>query len=209
MVFRDKYLKILIIRILLSSYMATNVDGRSQTPHRMAGIFIGMHVFDAIFQALQATGVRYVVVGGVAVNLHGYQRFTKDVDLIVELVSKEALRALEALQSIGYSPRIPVKVSDFANPAIRDSWIRDKGMVVFQMYNDTNHQSVDIFTSYPLDFESLWQDAVAVDLPGASPRIASIDHLILMKQQAGRPQDVADIDMLEKIKKIIAERDPK
>jgi len=34
--------------------------------------------FDTIFAALQTTGVRYVVVGGVAVNLHGYQRFTKD-----------------------------------------------------------------------------------------------------------------------------------
>ena len=147
-----------------------------------------MDGFDAIFPALQATGVRYVVVGGVAVNLHGYQRFTKDVDLIVELVPKEALRALEALQSIGYSPRIPVRMADFADPAIRDSWIRDKGMVVFQMYNDTIHQSVDIFTSYPLDFESLWQDSVPVDLPGASPRIASIDHLILMKQRRARPQ---------------------
>ena len=168
-----------------------------------------MDGLDAIFQTLQATGVRYVVVGGVAVNLHGYQRFTKDVDVVVELVPKEALRALEALQSIGYSPRIPVKVSDFANPTIRDSWIRDKGMVVFEMYNDKMHQSIDIFTDYPLDFESLWKDAVAVDLPGASPRIASIDHLILMKRQAGRLQDVADIDMLEKIKVIIAGRDPK
>ena len=36
-----------------------------------------MTQFDPIFAALQATGVRYVVVGGVAVNLHGYQRFTK------------------------------------------------------------------------------------------------------------------------------------
>jgi predicted nucleotidyltransferase len=43
-----------------------------------------MTQFDPIFAALQATGVRYVVVGGVAVNLHGYQRFTKDIDLVVE-----------------------------------------------------------------------------------------------------------------------------
>jgi hypothetical protein len=38
-----------------------------------------MTQFEAIFAALDATGARYVVVGGVAVNLHGYQRFTKDV----------------------------------------------------------------------------------------------------------------------------------
>jgi predicted nucleotidyltransferase len=120
--------------------------------------------FDLIFQTLQATGVRYVVVGGVAVNLHGYQRFTKDVDLIIELVPKESLRALEALQAI------------------------------------------DIFTSCPLDFDSLWNEAVEIKLTGANPRIASIDHLILMKNQAGRAQDIADIDALQKIKQIVATR---
>ncbi|MDP8986254.1 MAG: nucleotidyltransferase [Pseudomonadota bacterium] len=163
--------------------------------------------FDAIFRALHATGVRYVIVGGVAVNLHGYQRFTKDVDVVLELLPEQALRALEALRNIGYLPRLPVKLADFVNPAVRDSWIRDKGMMVFQMYNDQIHQTVDIFTSYPLDFELLWSNSVAVDLPGASPRIASIDHLILMKRQANRPQDMTDIAMLEKIKQLIAARD--
>jgi hypothetical protein len=161
--------------------------------------------FDAIFSALDSTGVRYVVVGGVAVNLHGYQRFTKDVDLVVELVPKQTLLALEALQTIGYSPRLPVKIADFADPEVRESWVRDKGMMVFQLYNDAIHQSVDVFAHYPLDFESLWRDSVPVKLPDASPRIASIDHLIRMKQAAGRPQDVVDIDMLGKLKVLLAE----
>ncbi len=162
--------------------------------------------FDAIFSALQATGVRYVVVGGIAVNLHGYQRFTKDVDLVVELIPDQTLKALEALQAIGYAPRLPVKLADFANRDIRESWVRDKGMMVFQLYNDRVHQTVDIFADYPLDFDSLWRESVAVALSTASPRIASIDHLIAMKQRAGRPQDLADIDMLEKLKGLLTER---
>jgi hypothetical protein len=161
--------------------------------------------FDAIFSALDSTGVRYVVVGGVAVNLHGYQRFTKDVDLVIELVPKDTLRALEALQAIGYFPRLPVTIADFADPAVRETWVHDKGMMVFQMYNDTNHQTVDVFAHYPLDFESLWRDSIPIQLPDALPRIAAIDHLILMKRAAGRPQDVADVDMLEKLKVLIAE----
>lgn len=48
--------------------------------------------FDLVFAALQATGVRYVVVGGVAVNLHGYQRFTKDIDLVIELAPERAMK---------------------------------------------------------------------------------------------------------------------
>jgi Nucleotidyl transferase of unknown function (DUF2204) len=70
-----------------------------------------MTQFDPIFAALQATGVRYVVVGGVAVNLHGYQRFTKDIDLVIELIPDQALKALEALQTLGYKPNVPVKLS--------------------------------------------------------------------------------------------------
>jgi len=163
--------------------------------------------FDTIFRALEESGVRYVVVGGIAVNLHGYQRFTKDVDIVIELIPEKALKALKALQSIGYSPRLPVALADFVNPEIRKSWIRDKGMLVFQLYNEQIHQTVDIFADYPMDFEQLCRDAVPIQLGSASPRIASIDHLIEMKQGAGRPQDLVDIDMLNKLKVLIAERD--
>src|SRR5690606_21486518 len=102
-----------------------------------------MTPFEQIFAALRAADARYVVVGGVAVNLHGYQRFTKDLDLVVELVPDNALRTLAALQSLGYKPALPVKAVDFADPEIRAAWIRDKDMMVFQMYSDHSRVSVD------------------------------------------------------------------
>ncbi len=142
--------------------------------------------FDTIFAVLQRTGLRYVVVGGVAVNLHGYQRFTKDVDLVIELVADRTLKALQALEAIGYKPAVPVELADFADPATREAWARDKGMMVFQMYSDQARVSIDIFVQYPLDFEELWTQGTKVELPGASLRIASIDHLILMKRKASR-----------------------
>jgi len=164
--------------------------------------------FDTIFAVLQTTGVRYVVVGGVAVNLHGFQRFTKDIDLVIELAPDPALKALQALEGIGYKPNVPVKVADFADPAIREGWIRDKGMMVFQMYSDQSRMSIDIFVRYPLDFDALWDQSTKIDLQGTSLRIASIDHLILMKREASRPQDLLDIGQLEKIKQYLDEKDP-
>ena len=164
-----------------------------------------MTQFDTIFAVLQTTGVRYVVVGGVAVNLHGYQRFTKDVDLVVELVPDRALKALQALEAAGYKPNMPVKLADFADPAIREGWIRDKGMMVFQMYNDQTRMSIDIFVQYPFDFDELWDQSMKIDLRDTSLRIASIDHLILMKRKANRPQDLLDIKQLEKIKQLLDE----
>ncbi|MCL4778661.1 MAG: nucleotidyltransferase [Gammaproteobacteria bacterium] len=164
-----------------------------------------MTVFDRVFAALQATGVRYVVVGGVAVNLHGYQRFTKDIDLVIELAPERAIKVLDALSAIGYKPNLPVKLADFANPAIREEWVRDKNMMVFQMYSDELRTTIDIFVQYPLDFESLWNDGTKIDLPGTSLRIASIDHLILMKRRAGRAQDLVDIEKLEILRRYITD----
>jgi hypothetical protein len=101
---------------------------------------------------------------------------------------------------------VPVQLSDFADPAIREGWIRDKGMMVFQMYSNLTRMSIDIFVQYPIDFEELWSHGIKIDLPETSLRIASIDHLILMKRQAGRPQDLLDVEKLEKLKLIMAER---
>lgn len=165
-----------------------------------------MTQFEVIFAALQATGARYVVVGGVAVNLHGYQRFTKDVDLVVELIPERTLRVLQALQELGYRPNIPVRAADFSDPQVRESWVRDKGMMVFQMHSDESRVTVDIFARYPIAFDALWVDSTVVNLPGASLRIASIEHLKEMKREAGRPQDMVDVQKLELIQQL-QERD--
>ncbi|HUG72881.1 MAG TPA: nucleotidyl transferase AbiEii/AbiGii toxin family protein [Steroidobacteraceae bacterium] len=158
-----------------------------------------MTQFEEIFAALQSGGVRYVVVGGVAVNLHGYQRFTKDLDLVVELVPDNARRTLLALQTLGYKPAVPVKAADFADPELRASWIREKGMMVFQMYRDGSRVTVDIFVEHPVPFDTLWEDAIALEIPAATVRIASIEHLTQMKRAAARPQDLADIEKLAQI----------
>ena len=144
---------------------------------------------------MAAAIVRYVVVGGVAVNLHGYQRFTKDLDLVIELIPEQTTKALAAISALGFTPTLPVNAADFANPVIRDQWIHEKGMKVFQLYSD--QARISIFARYPLDFDELWAQSIEVDLPVASPRVASIDHLIYMKR------DLLDVEKLEKLKQLL------
>jgi hypothetical protein len=76
-------------------------------------------------------------------------------------------------------------------------------MTVFQLYSEQTRLSIDVFADYPLDFEELWQHGVELQLAGATPRIASIDHLIGMKRAVGRQQDLLDVEKLEKIKRIL------
>ena len=125
---------------------------------------------------------------------------------MIELIPDRALKALGALEAAGYKPTVPVKLADFADPVVREGWIRDKNMTVFQMYNDSTRMSVDIFARYPLDFDELWNESTMINLPSATLRIASIDHLILMKRAANRPQDLQDIHQLEKIKRLLDEQ---
>ena len=80
-----------------------------------------MPLYQPLFRALNASGTRYVVVGGVAVVLHGHARLTADVDLILDLERNAAGRAMEALAALGLRPRVPVNLEDFADERIRAS----------------------------------------------------------------------------------------
>ncbi len=154
--------------------------------------------FEAIVRALQQAEVRYLVAGGLAVNAHGYLRFTKDVDLVINLVPDNVERALSALQEIGYRPTIPVTARQFADPDQREQWIREKGMQVFQLWSDAHRDTpIDLFVEEPFPFDEEWDQALIKPLYGAiEVRFVSIPTLIRMKQAADRQQDRIDIEHL-------------
>lgn len=151
--------------------------------------------FEAITAALENAGVRYLVAGGLAVAAHGYLRFTKDVDLVVELVPENVERAFAALSSLGYKPTVPITSSQFANAELRASWIRDKGMQVLQFWCDVHIETpIDVFVTEPFRFEEEYQKALTKPLHGTRPvRFVSLPTLIRMKESAGRQQDIDDV----------------
>lgn len=156
--------------------------------------------FDAIIAALEQAGVRYVVAGGMAVNLHGHLRFTKDIDLLIDLAPANASHAMRVFASLGLQPRVPVPIEDFADASIRDDWFHNRNMLVFQLWHPTDpFCTVDVFIRNPIDFDSLWQRSELVELGSTPCRIAGIEDLIAMKNDAGRPQDLRDIEELRHI----------
>ncbi|MBI2091463.1 MAG: hypothetical protein HYT75_00485 [Deltaproteobacteria bacterium] len=94
--------------------------------------------FAEIFRELAKKDVRYVIVGGIAVNLLGVPRFTADLDLIVALEQKNILKFAKCMPKLGFKPKVPV---------------------------------------------------------------ISIGHLIRLKKQANRLQDISDIEALKKLSK--------
>jgi hypothetical protein len=127
---------------------------------------------------------------------------TADLDLIIDLEPDAARRAIDALSELGFTPTLPLPARQFADPAIRESWVKEKQMQVFSLVDSRNPLLVvDLFVHQPIDFEELYSRSIAKFLGRTEVRVASIPDLIFLKQLADRPQDRDDIEKLREIMK--------
>lgn len=133
-----------------------------------------------VFDRLERDGVRYVVVSGAAVVLHGHARPIADLDLAVDPAPEQASRALDALVRGGFVPSLPLPLSM---------------LTVLRMF-DRARREVDIFPRYHIPFEELWGDSERVRVGGGVARVVSLAHLLRAKRISGRPHDLLDIAAL-------------
>lgn len=153
-----------------------------------------------VLAPLEKAEVRYLVVGGVAVVLHGYLRTTLDLDLVLHLERNNVERALNALASLGFQPQVPVPLSSFAQPEIRETWLRDKNMTVFSLWHpDQPGFAVDLFVQEPFDFDAVYQRALRVPLADVEVTVVSREDLMAMKRATGRARDLEDLAALAEL----------
>jgi len=140
--------------------------------------------FKEFIQSLNDNGVRYLVVGGYAVALHGHPRYTKDIDIWVELDQDNATRIIQALDDFGFSS-LGLKAADF----LEDN-------IIVQLGYPPNR--IDLLTTLVgVDFETCFASRVEVDVDGIQVFFIDLENLKKNKQASGRKQDLADIDNLE------------
>lgn len=155
------------------------------------------HTFLGILKALNRARVRYLVAGGMAVNLHGVPRATHDLDLYVDLKRSNLLRAIRALARIGLRPAIPESPEAIADPRRRARWRKEKGMVVLKFVDpDDPLHPVDVFVEHRIPFGTAWARRRVILTEGTKVPLISIHDLITLKRVANRRQDIADIEML-------------
>ena len=155
---------------------------------------------ESIVTALNAAQVDYLIVGGLAVNLHGFVRLTRDVDLVLRLSPENATKGLRTLLDIGYHMAIPEEPAAFADATTRARWREEKGMIVLKLWSDEHRRTpIDIFVYEPFDFDVELTRARPLQLPsGTSAPVVALGTLLEMKRIAGRPQDLIDITELER-----------
>jgi predicted nucleotidyltransferase len=155
-----------------------------------------MNVFDTythqLLNQLNLQQVQYLVVGGYAVNYHGYRRTTGDIDLWIKpenKVNKEAI--LKSFRNLNVDKDSLTRLAalDFTKP------------IVF--IDGEEPFKIDFMTHISgVSFEEAWQKKLIAKLEGLEVPFIHLNHLILSKIASGRPQDKIDVDKLQQIQQL-------
>lgn len=139
--------------------------------------------FKEFVQSLNDNGVRYLVVGGYAVALHGYPRYTKDLDIWIWLDRDNAVQTVAALNQFGFGS-LGLKPEDFL--------VADQ---IIQLGYPPSR--IDLLTTLPgVVFEECYTNRVIVEIDGIAVNFIDLENLKKNKQAAGRYQDLADLENL-------------
>jgi hypothetical protein len=136
----------------------------------------------AVFKSFQEHGVKYVVIGGMAVIAHGVPRSTFDLDILIEATPGNAHRLLEALRSCGFV------TADLTTP---DRLLRHD-ITIFE-----DRLPIDVQIRTPgLRFETAWKNRERVDFRGQVVNVACRRDMIRSKRASGRAIDREDVKAL-------------
>lgn len=171
-----------------------------------------MNMFD-LLKLLAKSDVDFVLVGGLAVALRGYSRFTADVDVVLAMEADNLAKFIQAAKHAGLRPTIPVPIETLGDPDLIEQWYREmghagkprsgcsqKGMLAFSLRTaDTRPLVLDVLVKSVVPYVDLRKQATILDIGELKVAVATIDHLIVMKTGTGRSKDQIDIEELRKI----------
>jgi hypothetical protein len=142
--------------------------------------------FREFIELLNEHKVAYLVVGGYAVNLHGYPRYTKDIDFWIWMTDDNISRLLEVIRSFG-----------MGSLGLTHDIFRDPDSIIQLGYEP--HRIDLLMDINGVDFEKCYADRKTSIVDKVEVNFLNINDLIKAKKEAGRLQDLADAEQLEKL----------
>lgn len=142
--------------------------------------------FLEFIELLEARGVDYLVVGGYAVALHGFPRYTGDLDFFVAISEENSAKLLEVFKDFGFG-EIGLQQGDFLKPD-------------FVVEIGREPRKIQVLTGIDgVAFTECYARRVEVDLAGMTVKFIGKTDLIRNKTAAARPKDLIDSEQLGKI----------
>ena len=146
-------------------------------------------IFGEFVASLNGRNVRYLIIGGWATAFHGHPRFTKDMDVLIDRTDRNATATRDAIYDF-FEGRPPESINPQADLLDPDR--------VLQLGVPPNRIDVLNHVAGIEDFESAWKRRRPGRVGAATASFAGLADLLASKKAAGRPQDIADVAMLER-----------
>lgn len=157
--------------------------------------------YQSILRAFEEQKLKYLIVGGVAVNLHGYPRFTNDLDILLALDHENLAIMKRIMESMGYQQRLPISIQELEDTDKVRTLMKEKGLVAYSFIHTQEPQfSIDVLVSASMDFEKFSVHTMKAEVWDLQIPVVSIDDLIAMKQDSEREKDVQDVVALLELK---------
>lgn len=154
-----------------------------------------------LFSSLDRHKVDYLLIGGLAVSLHGVERATMDVDITVAMSPANLAALIETARELKLTPVLPVPLESLSNIELLREWHANRNLEAFALRTpELAGVTIDVLLFPPVDFAGMQQRAVEFDVAGTAIKVVSIDDLIAMKSAVGRPIDLSDVEHLQRIK---------
>ena len=142
--------------------------------------------FREFIELLNEHEVKYLVIDGYAVSMHGYPRYTKDVDFWIWMDTGNISNLIEAIKDFGFDS-LDLDEEDFLDP---DN--------IIQLGYEPNR--IDLLAQVEgVDFIDCYKNKLQLEIEGLIIDFISIGDLITAKKASGRLQDLADVEHLKKI----------
>lgn len=156
-----------------------------------------------LFTALDRHKVDYLLIGGLAVTLHGVERATMDVDITVAMNPGNLAHLIETAKELKLTPVLPVPLETLNDLDLLRQWHAGRNLEAFALRTpDLAGVTVDVLLFPPVEFTGMAQRATVFNVANTAIRVVAIDDLISLKQAVGRPIDISDIEHLQRIKQL-------
>ncbi len=157
--------------------------------------------YQSLLRVFQEKKLRYLIVGGVAVNLHGYPRLTNDIDILLALDHDNLATMARIMENMGYQQRLPISIQELGDTDKVRTLMKDKGLVAYSFIHAKEPQfNIDVLVGESMEFEKFTAHTMHADVWGLDVPVVSIDDLIAMKQNSDREKDVQDVVALLELK---------
>ncbi|MCW3078368.1 MAG: hypothetical protein JWO32_2977 [Bacteroidetes bacterium] len=153
-----------------------------------------------LFTALNQFKVKYLICGGLAVNIYDIPRTAEDIDILLDFEENNLVNFEKTIKELSYENSFPLSFKSFNDAEYRKKVIQEKNLIAYSFFDSNSGDvTLDVLVDTPVEFEKLWKNRTVKNSGGVSMNLINIKDLITLKKFADNIKDQKEILLLSKL----------